>query len=330
MSVRAVIANLGSPTSPSQADVKQFLGEFLTDPYVINLPGPIRHLLVKGVIAPLRSKRSSRAYQSIWSSEGGPLRFYTEAIAQELRDKGVSAVAGMRYGEPSLRKAIESQPYSKHIVLVPLYPQYADSTITTMVQHALQFVGDRKLSVVPPFFSRTEYIDALITHTREELHSDIEHLVISFHSLPVRHITNADPTKTHCLKIEDCCNVKSTSHATCYRHQSLETSNSLGQNLGLPFTVSFQSRLGKLKWLEPSTVATVAKLASAGIQKIAVVCPAFTVDNLETLEEIGIQARELFVSLGGKKLQLISSLNTNPSWIQFLIKLIDEQTSKLH
>ena len=325
--MRVVIANLGSPASPSQRDVHRFLGEFLTDPYVVDLPSPLRQLLVRGLIAPLRSKRSSQAYESIWTCEGGPLRFFTEAIAQELRDEGISAVAAMRYGEPSLRAAIEAQPNADHIVLVPLYPQYADSTITTTIRHARRFIGDRRLSIVPPFFDRPEYLDALLQHTQRELKADTEHVVISFHSLPVRHIAKADPTGNHCLKSANCCEVRSESHATCYRHQCMHTANFLGANLGLPCSVSFQSRLGRLKWLEPSTVETISKLAEQGIRRLAVVCPAFAVDNLETLEEIGIQAREQFLSLGGEELQLISSLNTEPRWIRFLVKLINEQTA---
>lgn len=328
MTHRVIVANLGSPASPSQEDVRQFLGEFLTDPFVVDLPSPIRQVLVRGVIAPLRSKRSSEAYESIWSYEGGPLRYFTESIARELRNEGIPAVTGMRYGEPSIRSAIEVQPNADHIVLVPLYPQYADSTITTMVECTRRYLGDRKLSVVAPFFDRKEYLDALLQHTTKELHGDIEHIVISFHSLPVRHIKKSDPTGAHCLKCLDCCDVNSVAHATCYRHQCLETANSLGGHLRLPFSVSFQSRLGRLKWLEPSTVHTITNLAAQGVRKIAVVCPAFVVDNLETLEEIGMQALQLFRSVGGDKLQLISSLNTDPMWIRCLIKLINEQLEK--
>ncbi|MXW54075.1 MAG: ferrochelatase [Gammaproteobacteria bacterium] len=327
MSLRVIVTNLGSPASPAQGDVRRFLIEFLTDPYVIDLPSPVRQFLVKGLIAPTRSRRSSRAYQSIWSCEEGPLRYFTEEIAKELRNVGTPAVSAMRYGEPSLRDAIEAQPQADHIVLVPLFPQHADSTITTTVQHARKLVGDRKFSVVPPFFDRAEYLDALLRHTRQELTDSVEHLVISFHSLPERHITKADPTSNHCLKNENCCEVRSESHATCYRHQCMYTANFLGKHLGLPYSVSFQSRLGRLKWLEPSTVATISNLATEGIRRIAVVCPAFTVDNLETLEEIGIQARELFLSLGGEELQLISSLNSDPRWIRCLVNLINEQIS---
>jgi ferrochelatase len=325
--VRVVIANLGSPASPSQQDVHRFLGEFLTDPYVVDLPSPFRQALVRLLIAPLRSKRSSLAYEAIWTYEGGPLRFFTESIAQKLRGEGFTAEAAMRYGEPSLRNAIEEPPYADHIVLVPLYPQHADSTVTTTVQHARRYIGNRKLSIVPPFYDRTDYLDALLQHTQQELYDNIEHVVISFHSLPLQHITKADPTGKHCLKSKDCCEVKSESHTTCYRYQCFHTANFLGKNLGLPYTVSFQSRLGRLKWLEPSTVETLSALAVQGIRKVAVVCPAFTVDNLETLEEIGIQARGLFLSQGGKELQLISSLNSDPQWIKCLVNLINEQTS---
>ncbi len=325
MEVALVVANLGSPDSPSQKDVAKFLKEFLCDPYVVSLPSPLRTLLVHCIIAPLRSPRSALAYQSIWGEKGGPLRRNTVEVAQCLEQKlGIPTAPGMRYGDPSIAEAINKLS-AEHIVLLPLYPHHADSTRTTMTEQTANFVQHRKLSVVPPFYNRTRYIDILARHTQAELHDDIEHLLISFHGLPIRHITKADPTGSHCLATPSCCETDSVAHATCYMHQCKWTATALAEKLGLPYTLTFQSRLGLQKWLEPATTAEITRCASAGMKKIAVVCPSFTVDNLETLEEIGIQARELFESLGGEKLQLISSLNTNPDWIQFLADLVAEQ-----
>lgn len=326
MKVGVIVANLGSPATPSRHDVHKFLAEFLSDPYVVDLPTPLRQILVRGVVAPLRSSNSSKSYESIWHWEGGPLRKFTNDIAEALaRESGFQTVVGMRYGEPSLRSAFNSLEGCTKVILLPVYPQHADSTRTTLVESARQLAKNVELMVVPPFYSHDRYIQILSKQIAQELDDGIEHVVLSFHSLPLRHIRKADPTGRHCLASPDCCEVSSQSHATCYRHQCLWTAEAVGQELEAPFSVAFQSRLGRLKWLEPSTVDTISSIAKKGIRRIAVACPAFTVDNLETLEEIGIQAKRQFESEGGEHLQLIPCLNSDPNWIQFLSALVREQ-----
>ncbi len=325
-SVGIIIANLGSPASPSRKDVARFLGEFLSDPYVIDIPTPFRQILAKGIIAPTRSKPSSKAYQSIWGAEGGPLRRLTAEIAEQIQTTTkIHTEVGMRYGIPSLRDACEKLRDREKVVLALLYPQHADSTRTTTIEFAQRFLSKDQLIVTPVYFDTPGYLDVLQQVTQDHLEDGIEHLVISFHSLPERHITKADPTDFHCLKSSDCCEVQSIAHETCYRHQCRNTAKSLGDALGIPYTVSFQSRLGRLPWLEPATDQVIPELAQRGNNHIAVVCPSFVVDNLETLEEIGIQAVESFQEHGGTKLKLIPCINTDQRWLTFFSDFIIHQ-----
>lgn len=323
MKVGVIVANLGSPATPSRRDVHKFLADFLSDPYVVDLPTPLRQILVRGIVAPLRSGNSSKAYESIWQWDGGPLRKFTSDIANSLeRATQLRTVVGMRYGEPSLKSAFDALTGCTKVILLPIYPQHADSTRTTLVHQARSLAANVNLTVVPPFYNHDRYVEILSRQIVRELHEDIEHVVLSFHSLPLRHITKADPTGKHCLTAIDCCEVESQAHETCYRHQCLWSAKAVGTRLRVPYSVAFQSRLGRLAWLEPSTTETIASMAKKGFRRIAVACPAFTVDNLETLEEIGIQAKQQFESLGGWKLQLIPCLNSEPDWIEFLSMLV--------
>lgn len=325
-SVGIIVANLGSPASPARKDVAKFLGEFLSDPYVVNLPSPLRQVLAKGIIAKTRSKPSSEAYASIWDSAEGPLRRITYQVAEKIQENtGMQTVVGMRYGQPSINRALDELSDCQMIVLAMLYPQHADSTRTTTIRYLQKVCRLKTIRIVPVYYREKEYLDALVGCTKKPLDDDIEHVVISFHSLPIRHILKADPTKSHCLKFAECCEIESIAHETCYKHQCQITATHLGELLGLPYSISYQSRLGRLPWLEPTTIDVITDIAKNGVKRIAVTCPAFVVDNLETLEEIGIQARDLFLSLGGEKLQLLPCLNTDSNWIEFFAQFIQQQ-----
>ncbi|MXZ55760.1 MAG: ferrochelatase [Gammaproteobacteria bacterium] len=322
-SVGIIVANLGSPASPARKDVAKFLGDFLSDPYVVDLPTPIRQFLARGIIAIPRSKPSSEAYASIWDSPEGPLRRITSEVAETIQENtGIQTVVGMRYGQPSIDHALDELSDCQTIVLAMLYPQHADSTRTTTIRYLQKVCSDKSIRIVPVYYQEKEYLNALVRCTKESIDDDIEQVVISFHSLPIRHILKADPTKSHCLKFAECCDVESIAHETCYKHQCQMTATHLGNALGLPYSIGYQSRLGRLPWLEPSTVDVISHMAKKGVKRIAVTCPAFVVDNLETLEEIGIRARDIFLSLGGEKLQLLPCLNTDTKWIEFFSRFI--------
>lgn len=327
-----LLVNLGTPASCAVGDVRRYLNEFLMDPYVIDLPWPARRLLVSGLILPFRPRRSAEAYGKIWDAAGpgtgSPLLHYSAILTRAVRERlGMPCELGMRYGEPSLASALARlrDQNVDQVLLVPLYPQFADSTCTTSEQAVRGLAGDgMAVEVLAPFFDDGGYIDALAASVREHLPPEWDHLLLSYHGLPERQITRADPTGNHCLNAADCCRTPSPAHATCYRHQCLRTSALLAERLGIDddrYTVSFQSRLGRLPWLQPYTDQTLAELPSRGVEHLVVACPAFVADNLETLEEIGISGRQTFLDAGGTSFTLAPCLNDRADWVEALARL---------
>ena len=341
MGNRAVLlTNLGSPDSTEVSDVRKYLNQFLMDPYVIQLPWLLRRLIVSLFVLPTRPKASAHAYQSIWWEEGSPLVVLSQRLLEAVKkNTDVPVTVAMRYGSPS----IESQLLElakldgiEEILLVPLYPHYADSTIKTTIEEAKSVIARHKLEVkllvLQPFYEEPAYIDALLASTAPWLNADggFDHILFSYHGLPESHLTKADPTGNHCLKRDDCCQVASPAHATCYRHQVLKTTEKFVEKAGLApdqYSVAFQSRLGRAKWLEPSTVDTLEKLAKSGVRKLLVMCPAFVTDCLETLEEIELQGAEIFKQAGGDSLTLIPCLNDHEQWVSVISRWCEEYPS---
>jgi ferrochelatase len=247
---------------------------------------------------------------------------HSQHFAQALRDAtGLPCELGMRYGKPSLASAVNRLVNRgvRNIRVLLMYPQHADSTRVT----SIELIGRCTPSGVTctflsPFFDHKGFISSLAGLIRSALPESFDHLLLSYHGLPEDHIRRADPTRSHCLASATCCETPSDAHATCYRHQVRRTSALLGQALDLPegsMSVSFQSRLGRQKWLEPYTDQILKELPSRGVKHLVVACPAFVADNLETLEEIGMQGREIFERAGGKTLTLIPCLNSDPAWV---------------
>lgn len=327
-----LLVNLGSPAAPTVPAVRRYLNEFLMDPRVLDAPWPIRRLIVSLFILPFRPRQTAEAYASIWGAdqgpEGAPLLKLSRSLAQAAGQAAELPTAlAMRYGEPSIASGIEALLRSgvDEILLVALYPHHADSTRTTTVEavrRALAASGARAaLRVLPPFYDQPAYLDAVAEVCRPHLTEQTQRLLFSFHGLPERHITRADPTGNHCLTSENCCEVDSAAHASCYRHHCRLTSRGVAARLGLTeaqWQTSYQSRLGRLPWLTPYTDQVLDALPGAGITRLAVACPAFVVDNLETLEEIGIRGRERFMAAGGESFTLIPCLNTNTNWVNTL------------
>ena len=326
-----LLVNLGTPKSPEVADVRRFLNQFLMDPYVLDVPWFVRRLIVSCFILPFRPARSAAAYASIWGPEGSPLLLHSRALETSIANQFPFACAlAMRYGEPSIKtKLTELRDQGvRDLLLVPLYPQHADSTRTTSIEAVQQQVADETtdtdrmtVRVLAPFFDRPGYINSIAAIIDEHLPNEWDHLLLSYHGLPERHITRADPTGSHCLNSDDCCTTASPAHDSCYRHQSYRTSRLLAERLQITdarYSVSFQSRLGRLPWLTPYTDEVLEKLPDRGIKRLVVACPAFVVDNLETLEEIGIRGRETFIAAGGTELTLVPCLNDNADWVKAL------------
>ena len=309
--------------------MRRYLNEFLMDRHVLDVPWPVRRMLVSAFILPTRPKRSAEAYSKIWRSDGSPLLVYSNALGASLQTAMDQPVAvAMRYGEPSITRALtdlHAQGVTQCLV-APLYPHHADSTTTTSLEAAAEAAPEgMQVKPLPPFYDAPAYIDALAEVTRAALPERFDHVLMSYHGLPERHLTKADPTGSHCLASGNCCEQPSQAHATCYRHQTRVTSRLLAERLGLEdgsYSISYQSRLGRLPWLSPYTDERLVTLARSGVRHLAVVCPAFVADNLETLEEIGIAGRQTFEDAGGESLTLVPCLNDHPSWVQALAGLV--------
>ena len=315
-----LIANLGSPTGCDTASVRRFLNEFLMDPHVLDVPWPLRRLIVSAFILPRRPRQSADAYRAIWrdAAPGSPLVHHTMTLAERLRElTGRKVAVGMRYGEPGLADGIASLGAVDEILLIPMYPQHAASTRTTTIER-VKALATVPVQVMPPFYARGAFLDAVARLVRQTMAPE-DHIVFSYHGLPERHITSADPTGSHCLARAGCCETPSRAHATCYRHQCLETTRALARRLGAAsHSTSFQSRLGRLPWLRPYTDELLAELPRRGVRSITVACPAFTADNLETLEEIGIRGRQTFMRAGGVSFRLAPCLNDDDEWARGL------------
>jgi ferrochelatase len=328
-----LLVNLGSPDSPSVPDVRRYLREFLMDGRVLDVNWFARFCIVHFAILPSRPKQSAHAYQSVWLPEGSPLVVISRKVQKKLQAKVPFPVElGMRYQNPSIPEAVRNlaQRGTEEILLIPLFPHYAMSSYETAVVRVQEVVArlapQMRVQVQPPYFAEPDYITALVSSARQFLSREYDHLLFSFHGLPERHLRKSDPTGRHCLASENCCDVSSPAHATCYRAQCFKTVSAFVESAGIPkgkYSVAFQSRLGRDPWLKPYTDHELLRLAAAGLKELLVICPAFTSDCLETLEEIGIRGKESFQSAGGKDLTLIPCLNDHPLWIVALQKMVE-------
>jgi ferrochelatase len=330
-----LLVNLGSPESPEPKDVKKYLGEFLMDERVIDVPLWARNLLVKGIILNTRPKASAKAYKKIWWDEGSPLIVLSERLQNKLQKQVDYPVAlAMRYGSMTIKKGLQElvDKGVDEVLLFPLYPQFAmatTETITVLAQEIRQqYFPNLKIESVPAFYNKPDYIKVLSNSIKTHLEDkNYEHLLFSYHGVPERHIRKSDITKSHCKIDGSCCETPSKAHEFCYRHQCLEVTRLVGEALQLKegtFSTSFQSRLGFDPWLLPYTDRTIERLGKKGIKNMAIVTPAFVSDCLETLEEIAMEGEEIFHEMGGKDFTTVPCLNDNDAWVTLLTKWINE------
>ena len=328
-----LLVNLGSPDSPEPKDVKKYLGEFLMDERVIDVPLWARTLLVKGIILKTRPKASAKAYKKIWWEEGSPLIVLSERLQDKVQEQVEIPVAlAMRYGSMSIHSGIKNSVDQgvEQILLIPLYPQFAMATTETIVVLADEIQKEHfpnlKIESLPAFYNDDEYISVLSNSIKKHLKGKTyEHLLFSYHGVPERHIRKSDVTKSHCKIDGSCCKTPSKAHEFCYRHQCYEVTRLVGENLKLTegtFSTSFQSRLGFDPWLQPYTDRTIERLGKQGIKNMAIVTPAFVSDCLETLEEIAMEGEEIFHEVGGKDFTTIPCLNDDAQWVALLAKWI--------
>lgn len=330
-----LLLNLGTPASPTEKDVRTYLKEFLMDPYVLDVPYLLRWFIVHGTILPSRPAVSAEAYRKVWTDKGSPLLIHLNDLKQKVQNQLGSqwnVQAAMRYGNPSIADALEGfrDSHFSEITLLPLYPQYSlaatESSIRACTTLAAKVLPGVKLNVIESFYSFDPFIESFAEVIRKSLDGfSYEHLLFSFHGLPERQIKKTDPSGKFCLMESDCCTRAVSPNRHCYRSQCFTTARLIAKKLNLSedrFTICFQSRLGKTPWIQPFTDRFYRELPKKGIKKLAVACPAFVADCLETLEEVQIRGRDEFIQNGGEELRLATSLNSSEAWVKAVSELV--------
>ncbi len=336
-----LLINLGSPKAPTVPAVRKFLRQFLSDPLVIDIHPLARWLLLNLFILPFRPRKSAAAYQKIWGDQGSPLIIHTEALAKTVASQlgeNYAVEIGMRYGSPSIEEGLKKilSKSVDELRIFPLYPQYASSSTESSLTELFRVIEKIKLvpplKVIPPFYDHPSFIRAWVEQGKEVINRmNPDHVLFSFHGLPERHLTKLDKTGSWCLQVRDCCEKMEIANQACYRAHCFQTAKLIAKELGLTekqFTISFQSRLGRTPWIKPYTDILLTEFPKKGIKWLAVFCPSFVADCLETLEEIGIRGRDSFLKRGGEHLELIPSLNENPLWVEAVCQMINEAGKK--
>lgn len=329
-----LLINLGTPDEPTPPAVRRYLREFLSDPRVIDIHPLGRALLLHLVILPSRPAKSARAYRQIWDpNHGSPLLRNSRDLAvgvQEQLGGNWRVILAMRYGRPSIADALDALRDCDRIVVLPLFPQHAASSTSTAVARVMELSQPRwdvpALDIVPAFFADPGFLSAWVAVAAPALEAaKADYVLFSFHGLPERHIKKSGDSQ--CLATASCCE---RAMPTCYRSQCYATARTLASRLGIAnYTVCFQSRLGRTPWITPYTDFVIDDLAKSGVKRVAVLCPAFVADCLETLEEIGIRARQQFKAAGGDELVLVPSLNASPAWIDAVCAMAERHRPPL-
>lgn len=329
-----LLINLGTPQSPEAKDVGVYLRQFLMDPFVIDIPAFVRWPLVNIAIVPRRSKASGELYQKIWTDRGSPLLFHTQDLSQKVQTELGSdfiVAPAMRYGQPSIPSALEKLKAAgaSQFVAFPLYPQYSlaatESSVVAVKEAMEKSLGSEVVEFVPAFFNDEHYLSAVTEVSRGPLEAaNADFVLFSFHGLPENQVKKTDSTRAHCLKQKDCCVAMVAANAQCYRAQSFATARELAKRLHIPvgkYEVTFQSRFTN-RWIKPFTDDFYRTLPKQGIKRVAVLCPSFVADCLETLEEVQIRGNEEFRQNGGEEIILIPSLNSSDIWAKTVSALV--------
>ena len=310
--IGVLLINLGTPDAPEPGAVRRYLAEFLTDPRVIEIPAWLWRPILHGVVLRLRPAKSAHAYRQVWTEEGSPLAAITRRQAQALQQrlgKVVTVDHAMRYGKPGIAAAVERMTTAgcTRILAAPLYPQYCAATTASANDALFAAVAELRrqpaLRTLPPYYDDPAYIEALRANLSRQLAAldfEPQRLLLSFHGMPQRTLELGDPYHCHCQK----------------------TARLLGQALGRPVDIAFQSRFGRAKWLEPATDAILAAYPAQGVQRLAIAAPGFSADCLETLEELGIRGRDSFLGSGGTHFARLDCLNDSPEGMTVLEVLV--------
>lgn len=308
-----LLINLGTPDAPTTSAVRRYLKQFLSDPRVIDINPLLRSLLLHIVILPFRSPKSAEAYRKIWTEKGSPLLFHTQSLAEVVQKQlgnNYAVEIGMRYGSPSIESAFHKllKKDISEIKVLPLFPQYASSSTGSALEELFRVARKQihipPLSLLPSFYDHPGFIESFVERGKPVLEKvRPDHVLFSFHGLPERHIQKGDPYQSHCF----------------------QTAEAIAKKIGIPgdvCSVSFQSRLGRTPWIKPYTDLVIPELIRSGKKRIVVFCPSFVADCLETLEEIGIRAKELAMGLGAETFELVPSLNHSSRWVETVCEMV--------
>lgn len=326
-----LLINLGTPDSPSTADVRSYLFQFLNDPRVIDLPWLLRKILVNLIIVPFRAPKSAKIYQKLWTKNGSPLLYYSNKVSQLLDDalgEDYTVHLAMRYknpGIPDVLAQMKKLNYSR-IVVLPMFPQYASASTGSALEMVMDEIGKwwaiPELKMISQYYDHPDFLDAIVDRASKYGLNDYDHVLFSYHGLPTRHV---DKVYDEGLCADrDCDHEITVENQYCYKASCFATTRLLAEKLELKesdYTVCFQSRLDK-NWLEPFSDKVVEARAKQGDKKLLVFSPAFTADCLETVVEIGDEYQQIFTENGGEKIQLVESLNDHPLWVSCLKKLV--------
>jgi len=329
-----LLVNLGTPDSPSVADVRKYLREFLMDERVIDIPYISRWLLVNLIIATFRSPKSAKEYQKLWDEKGSPLKYYGEDITLSLQSKlgkEFEVELAMRYQNPSIEFALNNLKAKNvgKIIVLPLFPQYASASTGSVIQKVNEVVNTwqaiPEISFINQFFDHPKFIKAFVENGLELYNkNEYDFVVFSYHGLPERQIEKAS-VEGYCQLNGTCCSTHHSKNKLCYRAQCYATTRLLAEGMGLKedqYTTTFQSRLGKTPWIKPYTDEVLKELPAKGIKKVLAFSPAFIADCLETTVEVGETFKEEFFQAGGERWDLVPSLNNNSTWAECLEELV--------
>lgn len=301
------------------------------DERIIDMPLWRREILVKWLIVPFRYKKSARAYASIWTDKGSPLLANSEELVKALSEElNMKVAIGLSYAQPSIEQALNQLKGCINIIVLPLFPQYASATSGSCIQEVMRCIS--KWQVIPeitfhgPFANHPRFIDAWVESCQNIDFQAYDHILFSFHGLPLRQVKKQD--RTGCCFKSNCCQTLREDNAYCYPAECVYTAKQLAERLGIVnYTICYQSRLGVDKWLGPYTIDTIKARRKLGDKKLLVFAPSFVADCLETIYEIGQEYKEDFLLMGGTSLDLVPSLNSHPAWVSALKDIILKEPS---
>ncbi len=337
LSRAVLLLNLGTPSEPTAKGLRKFYSYFFADPYVFDMPAWGRWVLRNLIVKPFRAPRTAKQYAKIWLEGGSPLKVYTqrlqESLQEALRDEGITVLSGMAYSEPFIRDSMAKLEASgcREILVLPLFPQYSTAT-TASVFHAVEqaaqcWKSKPTLTWIPDLFSEEAFIAAWVKLAGKHLaeqgsEQPVDHVIFSYHGLPEKNIRKADNWQQ--CQFGSCCDAITEKNRNCYRAQCMATTRSIVAALAWPddyYSVAFQSRFGKDPWIQPYLDSHIKALAAKGIKRLAVLTPSFVSDCLETIHEIGIEYRHLFLEQGGQELKLIPNLNDQQFWFDAVAEI---------